>query len=497
MGTRVNEKRPGAADPLPHVSPKKNVSIRKRFLPTFMYEYGRSIYGGNPLLQQTLPAPFVPPRPVLYIILCFCFTILCLTLGVVLLVQSSRSYVVEGNYDQIHRYQYVPSDPSVNINEGLRSFVVDGVTHKQGTITQLLFNINKEMKAPVYMYYKLNRFFQNHRYFQTGRSKSQLSGSKNPGSMSDCHPYLKPGYVDKSGGSVVVSYNGQQRKADSFNYNPCGIAAWSMFNDTLTLFKVVSSTSPALDGVSTSKSSKDRSLTVQLVCNGTDFDAKSNPLGKSATPNHCSKKGISWRADTDVRFKNLTLDEKWWSLYFPYHTNNTYLNKGWYLNEPGHSLPDPVDPDLQVWMRCAPLSNFRKLYRIINVDLTPGTYLLQVEEFFDVETLGGHKGFVLRPHGTAGFEEPGVGIAFIAVGSLSFVMCVSYLIEHVLRKKKKDVISMLKEPRRSWYLFDPSAPEFEKYYQLLIERNVPLEELIALRKMHDTRSGSSTSRYSE
>ncbi|CCW66700.1 unnamed protein product [Phytomonas sp. Hart1] len=492
-----DEKQSGTTDPLPHFASKKNVSIRKRFLPTFMYEYGRSVYGGNPLLQQTLPAPFVPTHPVLYIVLFLCSAILFLSMGTIILVKSSKSHVVEEYYSQIHRYQYTPSDPMVNINEGLRSFVVDGVTYKQGTMTQLRFNVKKEMKAPVYMYYKIDNLFQNHRYFKTGRSRSQLSGSINPGEMSNCHPYLKPGGVNKSGEDVIVSYDGQERRAYSFQYNPCGIAAWSMFNDTLSLFKVMHSTSTAPNNVPISKSSSTSNLNVQLLCNGTDFDAKGNPLGKSVTQNGCSKKGISWRSDTEVKFKNLTVGERWWSLYFPYTTNNTYLNKGWYLNEPGHSLPDPLDLDFQVWMRDAVLPNFRKLYRIINVDLTPGTYLLQVEEFFDVETFGGQKGFVLRPHGLGGVEEFGVGIAFLIVGSLSFVLSISYLVDCILRKEKKDAVSMLKEPRRSWYHYDPSAPEFEKYYQLLIERSVPIEELIALRKMQDPRSRSTTSKDTE
>ena len=36
--------------------------------------------------------------------------------------------------------------------------------------------VTEEMKAPVYMYYKLRNFYQNHRRYVKSRSDSQLKG---------------------------------------------------------------------------------------------------------------------------------------------------------------------------------------------------------------------------------------------------------------------------------------------------------------------------------
>ena len=104
-----------------------------------------------------------------------------------------------------------------------------------------------------------------------------------------------------------------------------------------------------------------------MICNGV------NPK-----ISNCSKNGIAWDSDKRVKFRppdfNSTMKNYWWS--------NSYAN------ETGHLLPktfdeeNPQEPneDLIVWVRTAALPNFRKLYRIINVDLPKGVYYLNVTQ---------------------------------------------------------------------------------------------------------------------
>lgn len=78
-----------------------------------------------------------------------------------------------------------------------------------GTQCTLSFDVTKDMKAPVYVYYQLDNFYQNHRRYVKSRSDSQLMGDVlTESELSDCDP-LKT-YND--GGTTKV-------------LSPCGLIA--------------------------------------------------------------------------------------------------------------------------------------------------------------------------------------------------------------------------------------------------------------------------------
>jgi len=81
-------------------------------------------------------------------------------------------------------------------------------------------NIN--MKAPIYLYYKLENYYQNHRRYVKSRSDAQLRGQQVTSltDLSDCAPY--------------ISASSNSSSPDYF-YNPCGLIARSLFNDTFIL----------------------------------------------------------------------------------------------------------------------------------------------------------------------------------------------------------------------------------------------------------------------
>lgn len=78
------------------------------------------------------------------------------------------------------------------------------------------FNVAETMKAPVYLYYELANFYQNHRRYVKSRSDKQLAGTfyTESSQLSDCDP--------------LRTLNGKV-------LNPCGLIANSVFNDTFTL----------------------------------------------------------------------------------------------------------------------------------------------------------------------------------------------------------------------------------------------------------------------
>ena len=75
--------------------------------------------------------------------------------------------------------------------------------------------VTAPMEPPVYMYYKLTDYFQNHRRYVRSRDDSQLKGDDD---TPDCD------YHVKDAGEYI---------------SPCGLIAWSVFNDA-----VATSTSP-------------------------------------------------------------------------------------------------------------------------------------------------------------------------------------------------------------------------------------------------------------
>lgn len=79
--------------------------------------------------------------------------------------------------------------------------------------------INKDMEPPIYVYYELDNFYQNHRRYVKSRDDGQLASgnpSENPSASSfdDCDPLVK-GRNDK------ILW-------------PCGLIANSFFNGTLS-----------------------------------------------------------------------------------------------------------------------------------------------------------------------------------------------------------------------------------------------------------------------
>lgn len=166
------------------------------------------------------------------------------------------------------------------------------------------FVLNTEFQAPVYFYYGLKNFYQNHRRYVKSRDDYQLLGNIfAPGSLnSECAPY------DKFNSTV--------------QYAPCGAIANSLFNDTFLINKI---------DISPQQS-------VQMIA-----------------------KGIAWTTDRNVKFQNPanmnfnnTMMPKNWQIPVNQLGNGDQTNTG-YENE-----------DLIVWMRTAALPSFRKFYRIVN-----------------------------------------------------------------------------------------------------------------------------------
>ena len=131
------------------------------------------------------------------------FGLIFLTLGITLYVMSER---IQGVV-----YQY---DKSCAINEICRPTI----------------SIDSEIKAPVYVYYQLDNFYQNHRRYVKSRSNEQLMGNiLEVSALEDCDPIKTNADLD-----VKESVSGKDLDPDAAAM-PCGLVAKSFFTDTFEL----------------------------------------------------------------------------------------------------------------------------------------------------------------------------------------------------------------------------------------------------------------------
>ncbi|KAF5178387.1 Ala-interacting subunit [Thalictrum thalictroides] len=222
--------------------------------------------------------------------------------------------------------------------------------------------VPKFMKAPVFVYYELHNFFQNHKRYVRSRSDAQLIDPKNENKIGSC------GDDDFS-------------KSDVVPVVPCGLIAWSLFNDTYVF-------------------------------------ARNN---KSIEVN---KTGISWKSDRDKFSSNV----------FSKHFQEGKTIGGGKL-DPIKSLRD--QENLIVWMRTAPFSTFRKLYGKIEEDLNAGDSIeVTLENNYNTYSFSGKKKLVLSTTSWLGGKNDFMGIAYLTVGGLCFILALAFTVFNLLKPRK-------------------------------------------------------------
>jgi len=371
-----------------------------------------------PFRQQRLPAwqPILSPP---YVISCFLLiTAIFIPIGGVIL--SASSSVVE----HIVPYDSVPvADPALcaMINKDncscadyyewrFRKENVHFTGDKMECKHKVEFTVSTEIPKPVYMYYRLENYHQNHRRFAKSRFDPQLAGMEVQESEmnSDCDPF------QKQNGTII---------------NPCGLIAWAMFNDSFKLFETTNNGEELLC---------DTSVPSARQCDlKAPFYKYYEPACKNLPSNKCTKDGIAWASDVDTKFSQ-TAEYAAKYLSFPNE----------YANESLHKIPDVNDEDLMVWMRTAAMPTFRKLLRKIEVPLKPGvTYHVDIIERYPVHSFGGTKALVFANTAWIGGRSELLGSAYLVVGAVCAILAAGFLLKHVLSPRDPGDLAFFQNQR--------------------------------------------------
>lgn len=294
--------------------------------------------------QQRLPScqPILTPKIVISTL--FTIGILFIIIGIVLLQASDSVVETTVRYDNVCTL---------------------------GQTCYITFEIPEKMESPVYLYYKLENFYQNHRRYVRSRNDDQLRGSviNSYSGIEICDP--------------KESVNGSHDETEF--YVPCGLIAFSLFNDSISL-----------------QNENDEEI-------------------------YLDGSGIAWQSDVDEKFKNP-----------PEGTPGIDLfdNQNGGLYDP-NQFPNKIEnEDFIVWMRVAGLPTFRKLYRKINQTLEKGEIIqATIVNQFPVQQFDGKKSLVLSTTSWMGGKNPFLGVSYLVVGIVSFLLAILFFALHKLKPR--------------------------------------------------------------
>lgn len=253
------------------------------------------------------------------------------------------------------------------------------------------YDVPGDMQPGVFMYYKLNRYYQNHRRYIKSFDQMQFQGKYRTAQQlndADCKPLGKT--------------------RDNMPIYPCGLIANSYFNDTFT-------------------------LPVQLNSNdSTNLDRTYN----------MTERGIAWSHEgKKYKYPDNAPDGE--DPYVPPPNWAERYPGGVYTEE--NPLPDlSQDEHFQVWMRPAAFPDFTKLYfRNDDEVMAAGMYEITVNMNYPVKQFGGKKSIVFSTVTWAGGRNNFLGIAYIAIAAFCVAVGLLFTLRQLIKPRRVGDLGLL------------------------------------------------------
>ncbi|CAH8489034.1 unnamed protein product [Schistosoma turkestanicum] len=238
-------------------------------------------------------------------------------------------------------------------------------------------SIESSIPGPVYLYYGLSNFYQNHRRYARSKNDEQLLGTAylSPSALTSCLPYAS---------------------IDDKSILPCGSIANSIFNDTFSVMYT------RKDNIK---------VPVTTTTNGiawpSDVDRKFGTLNANALNN--TIKPPNWPKSIQERSTN------------PFKTDEALI--------------------VWMRIAALPTFRKLSAYVVHKDEfadgLPAGTYEITINYFYPVTSFGGKKTFIIANASWLGGKNPTLGIICLITGSIHICLGIAFLIVHFVYGKRK------------------------------------------------------------
>lgn len=286
--------------------------------------------------------------------------------------------------DKYVKYHFKDS-PTVQTAQWKLTTDTTQLDEAEQNVCEIQFHVPHKIKGPLYFFYRLRKFHQNHRRYVKSFSEDQLNG--------------KAASVDTIKNTVGLNCEPLSVDANGMRYYPCGLIANSMFNDTFT------STFTAVNGSSS------------------DYSMTNSGIAWSHNDNRFEK--------TKYSYKDIVPPPNWVKKY-PDGYNET-------------NVPDILTwEEFQNWMFTSALPDFYKLALRNDDDaIEEGIYQISVGLHFPVLPYSGHKYIFLSQRSAIGGKNVFLGFSWIASGGVCILLSIALLVVNFVKPRKAGDVNLL------------------------------------------------------
>ncbi|XP_046908133.2 cell cycle control protein 50A [Dermatophagoides farinae] len=372
--------------------------------------------------QQRLPAWQPMLKPTSVFISFIIFGLLCIVIGVIMYITNEkiREHIID--YTDCRRM-----NPVTGLNQS--EYCRDRWKYQWDSCQCLLnFTITEPIDGPLFLYYSLDGFYQNHRRYVASIDHRQLMGEQCSltSIRSNCYPY------SDINGTIIA---------------PCGAIANSMFSDTFQLRRII-------------------------VDNKNQYEKI-----------HIWQKDICWPTDRQNLYRNP-------SNGFDSYAKPVNWSKNFYddiiLNDNNVAGHGYLNEHFMVWMRPAAFPKFRKLWGRIDVrssigkndddnnnhhdnQFEAGSYQLLID--YDYQTVSEHlripKKVIISNMSWMGGKNPFLSILYMIVGVILLLTAIIFLIvfNKIRWKDEMEIQHQLSSTNPQQQQQQQQQPEMKNHFQ--------------------------------